>query len=167
MKKISVLAILTVSCLMLCSCAKQRYVSHHEFAKRFNDVSSAVVIEENDFFYKDNEFNFFTGNENLRSIMLTLKENDRQRVTTAELTAVKDGKEFGENEKAELFNVFASTLTVILNCEHQQTLAELEKAGIDENIIDFKALTEEINILNAQVSIYSNSEMLSFRISIK
>lgn len=164
---IRISAIMLLCVTVFNSCIRQRYISQNEFAQRFNSNSQETKLEVNDYYTKDNEFNFFTKTEALREIMITLTQNEKFYVTTAELTVIKDGKDLDENEKEELLKTVTSILSVIINCEESEISSELSEIGFDKDKFCFLNTTETFDILKANCFFYSNSEMLSFQVKIK
>lgn len=167
MKKSSFLVIFVFLMLSLCSCAKQRYVNHYEFTQRFNKLSSEISIDDNSFFNKESEFNYYIEAENLRSILLTLTENERQRVTQIELTAIKNDKELNEDEQQMLFDLFSSILSVILNCDEHAVNQELKNIDINKDLLSFNSFYEDYNILKSNINFCFNDEIISIKINIK
>lgn len=153
--------------IILCSCARQRYISQNEFAKSFNACSQAVKLSEDGYYEKDGEFCFFTSSENLREILISFKQNEKFYVTQAELTAVKDGKDLTDEEKQELLKTAVSMLSVICNCSEEEINSELSKLKFDKSKFGFGNTSEEFSVMKAKCFFYTNSEMLSLKIEIK
>ena len=153
--------------LLISSCARQRYIGQHDFAERFNEGSQSVKITEDGYYEKDNEFNFFAKSENLRQILISLKQNEKHYVTSAEMTVIKGSENLSDLEKEELVKTVVSILSVICNTKEEEISNELSEIEFDNNKFDFVKNTESFEIMKADCFFYSNNEMIFFRVQIK
>ena len=153
--------------LLISSCARQRYVGQHDFAQRFNQGSQSVKITEDGYYEKDNEFNFFAKGENLRQILISLKQNEKLYVTSAKVTVIKSSENLSDLEKEELMKTVVSILSVICNTKEDEILNNLSEINFEQSKFDFVKNTESFEIMNADCFFYSNSEMIFFNVQIK
>lgn len=166
-RKTKTMSAVILCLVLLCSCSRQRYISQNEFARRFNSCEQTFKLAEDSYYEKDGEFCFFSGDENLRKILISLKQNEKFYVTEAELTAVRDGSDLTEQEKEELLKTAVSMLSVICNCTQKEIQSALTELNFDKNKFTFGSVTENFSIMKAECFFYSNSEMISLNIQIK
>lgn len=166
-KKLFNIAIIITSIILLCSCARQRYINQNEFVKQFNENSQAVKLEEADYYFKDNSFYYFTNINDSRNIMITLKQNEKFDITTAELTVIKEEAELEEGEKDEIFKTALSLISVICNCEEAEALKEAKKEEFNKDCIAFSFYNKEFQLLKSDCFLCANDEIISFSVKIK
>ena len=159
--------IIVLCMLLTSSCVRQRYIGQNDFAIKFNKCPQSVKLDESGYYEKGGEFNFFAKSDNLRQILISLKQNDKGFVTCAELTVTKNSKNLGDTEKAELLKTVSAVLSVLLNCEEEVCSGELSKINFDKSKFEFSNNTESFEISGADCFFNTNGEMIFFRVEIK